>query len=77
MSQDILFYLFYAFRYALGRKTYAVNDVVTEIKLRAKDIQPSTRDLMIKEIYEKGAIDDTDAAISNLWREAVEALNAV
>ncbi len=72
MYQDILFY---AFRYALGRKTYAVNDVVTAIKERAQEIPPSTRELMVKEIEDSGVIVDHDDAFSNLWKQAREALN--
>lgn len=44
--------LFYAFRYALGRTTYAVHDVAAEIIQHAKDIPESAMNNMIQEITE-------------------------
>ncbi len=72
LNHDILFY---AFRYALGRRTYAVNDVVNAIKEHAKEIQPSTRELMVKEISDhlNGKYDDE---FTILWNQAREVLNA-
>jgi len=49
LSGDILFY---AFRYALGRMTYAVHDVASEIIRHAKDIPEGERNNMIREIKE-------------------------
>lgn len=44
--------LFYAFRYALGRSTYAVGDVVEEL-IKHKDIlSDMTKGLIVKEIKE-------------------------
>lgn len=71
MNDDVLFY---AFRYALGRQTYAVNDVVAAIKKHAAEMQPKTRILMAREIEEAGVIKDEDV-ISCLWREALGALD--
>jgi hypothetical protein len=42
--------LFYAFRYALGRTTYAVHDVAAEIIQHAKDIPESAMNNMIQEL---------------------------
>ncbi|MGE5438042.1 MAG: hypothetical protein ACM3O3_12585 [Syntrophothermus sp.] len=43
--------LFYAFRYALGRKTYAVNDVTGEIIKQLKNIPDKDLFNMHKEIH--------------------------
>lgn len=42
--------LFCAFRYALGRMTYVVDDVATAIERNADKIEPKLCDLMCKEI---------------------------
>jgi hypothetical protein len=42
----------YAFRYALGRMTYAVSDVIDVIEANIKDIPKNDILLMIKEISE-------------------------
>lgn len=44
--------LFWAFRYALGRRTYAVEDVAAWIVFQAEKLSPGTRELMDKEIAE-------------------------
>ena len=44
--------LFYAFRYALGRMTYAVHEVASEIIRNEASISPEMRALMIQEIEE-------------------------
>ena len=44
--------LFYAFRYALGRRTYAVADVASEIRAHNPTLTKKTRALIIKEIKE-------------------------
>lgn len=44
--------LFYAFRYALGRSTYAVAGVASEIRAHASTLSAKTRSLIIKEIKE-------------------------
>ena len=49
--------LFYAFRYALGRMTYAVADVASEIRAHAPTLTRKTRALIIKEIKEADAND--------------------
>ncbi len=52
MSRDDEFntLAFYAFRYALGRMTYAVGDVVDILIKNIKKIDPYNQLLMIKEI---------------------------
>jgi len=49
MNENILFY---AFRYALGRMTYAVGEVANEIIRRAPDLSPGVRGAMIRDIDE-------------------------
>lgn len=49
VPEDILFY---AFRYALGRMTYAVADVASEIRAHNPTLTNKTRALIIKEIKE-------------------------
>jgi hypothetical protein len=49
IDEDILFY---AFRYALGRSTYAVADVVLAILRNWKDLSGDCKQLMKKEILE-------------------------
>lgn len=72
LSEDILFY---AFRYALGRMTYAVSTVADEIILHAHEIDRKTRLTMIKEItaaIEKGQAGmDTDV---ETWKSVVAEL---
>jgi len=47
LSEDILFY---AFRYALGRMTYAVSTVADEIIQHAHELDPKIRHIMITDI---------------------------
>lgn len=47
LNEDILFY---AFRYALGRSTYAVNDVATAIEENWSALHPNTKSTIQKEI---------------------------
>ena len=42
--------LFYSFRYALGRKTYAVQDVAEEIIKNKDNLDEKTKAVMISEI---------------------------
>jgi hypothetical protein len=42
--------IFWAFRYALGRKTGAVTDVVDHIKFHWKNFEPHTREQIKEEI---------------------------
>ena len=44
--------LFYAFRYVLGRRTYAISDVADEILHYAEDLSQKTRTVMLKELDE-------------------------
>jgi hypothetical protein len=48
-SEDILFF---AFRYSLGRRTYAVSIVTDEIKLKWPTLSLNTKTLIKKEILE-------------------------
>lgn len=71
LSSDILFY---AFRYALGRMTYAVSDVANEIIRNAKEIPRADRCNMINEITE--AL-DSDGAGMELDRQNWEKVRKV
>lgn len=42
--------LFYAFRYALGRTSYAAHEVIDEITINMNNISSETKNLIIKEI---------------------------
>lgn len=44
--------MFWAFRYALGRHTYAVSDVAEYLIRHKAKIQPTTRSMIIREINE-------------------------
>ena len=63
-KEDILFY---AFRYALGRMTYAVHEVASEIIRNEASISPEMRALMIQEIAE--AIEKGNAGMDMDARE--------
>lgn len=69
-NQDIAFY---AFRYALGRKTYVVNDVAKYLIANVENIPREQRDLIIKEIrdaiYHERAGMDVDIAD---WENVVD-----
>jgi hypothetical protein len=70
--------LFYAFRYALGRMTYAVHDVAAEIIRHASSMPPKDRITMIKEIT--AAIDKGEAGMDmdrRQWEAVREALRGV
>lgn len=45
--------LFYAFRYALGRRTYAVAEVASELRAHAPTLSNKTKLSIIKEIEEQ------------------------
>lgn len=65
--------LFYAFRYALGRRTYAVSDVVDAILKQWPAITDKTINMMKKEIEE--AIDKGhagDFCDVQEWRKILE-----
>lgn len=49
--------LFYAFRYALGRRSYAVSEVASEVRAHAATLKPKIRNLMISEIKVADAAD--------------------
>ena len=58
----------YAFRYALGRKTYAVDDVCSIIKEHIPDLTDNTLRLIMREI--KDAIRRQDAGMkcnTTMW----------
>lgn len=71
LSEDILFW---AFRYALGRKTYASNNVADEVLAHASEIHPATRDKMAKEIREAIAR-DTMNMVGGEWYRVLGRLN--
>lgn len=50
-----------SFRYALGRMTYIVSDIVDIIIHHKKDLQPNAKELMIREI--KWALDHNQAGM--------------
>ncbi len=54
VSSDILFY---AFRYALGRSTYAVHDVAQTVMRHADSIDRNDREVMVREIREALEVD--------------------
>lgn len=53
VSEDTLFY---AFRYALGRKTYAVPQVAEEIRMNVGNITRSVAETMVNELDAANAI---------------------
>ena len=58
VPEDILFY---AFRYALGRRTYAVAEVASELRAHTPTLSNKTKALIIKEINEfPGEMDPID-----------------
>lgn len=67
-NEDILFY---AFRYTLGRMTYAVSTVAQEIILHAPEIHRKTRDTMTKEIRKALAEDTAGMEMDRKQWEAV------
>lgn len=76
VDEDILFY---AFRYALGRMTYAVTDVADVIIANADKLSRKTRDLIDKEIYDaicrKQAGMDIDIKKWNEVRVKIQTVN--
>jgi hypothetical protein len=62
--------LFYAFRYALGRKTYAVIDVVVELMTHWKELDDRLRRLIIYEI-ERAIQDDRAGMLCDVeeWKK--------
>ena len=70
--------LFYAFRYALGRKSYVVPDT-TEYLLKYRDVLSSrTREAIVREVTE--AIKNEDAGMPmdvELWEEVRHILSEV
>ena len=66
-------FIVYGMRYALGRRTYAVNDVCSTLKRVWKDIEPHTRYAIQAEIKE--AIDRNQAGTAcdvESWKEILE-----
>jgi hypothetical protein len=67
MKEDIIFY---AFRYALGRKSYAVAEVVTYLLEVWDELTTDTQEMVIKEIKECPDLGmDMD---KNLWNIILE-----
>ena len=70
-NQDSIY--FFAFRYVLGRKTYAPSIVREELIKVWDDLQQNTRQLIIKEIKE--SIDKNQIGMKmdqQLWEEFLE-----
>jgi len=75
LSEDILFY---AFRYTLGRMTYAVSTVAQEIILHAHELHPRTRDTMIMEIRKAIAYNVAGMDVDRKqWEEVLAKLNEI
>lgn len=73
MGEDILFY---AFRYALGRRTHAVSTVCTELIRQRGFLQDRTRKLISEEIRKaKQEGNLGDACDINQWWNVYSALN--
>ena len=65
--------IFYAFRYALGRKTYAVHDVSDYIVKHWKDIHPREQEAMKVEIEKAIALGEAGMAVDELaWQRILE-----
>jgi hypothetical protein len=70
--------LFYAFRYALGRRTYAVNDVVSEIISTVKHIPDKDLICMSNEIMHyinDNNLSDSYKYLLNDWKHAYDCIN--
>jgi hypothetical protein len=71
-TEDILFF---AFRYALGRRTAAVSIVAGELINNANRLTPSTRLQVVKEIDEMSTQDGLGAACDREnWEQVRQAL---
>jgi hypothetical protein len=69
LSEEILFY---AFRYVLGRSTYAVHTVASALEDNWEDLEIDTRTLICKEI--KTAIEENRAGMvvdMRMWQRLV------
>lgn len=72
MNESILFY---AFRYALGRKTYAVGIVAEELEKHADTLSPSTRETIVQEIDEAELSGSLGMPMdADVWRRVREKL---
>lgn len=69
--------LVYATRYALGRQTYAVDDVATVIAREAPRLSARTRSVLARDIAEAAARGNLGADFdARRWRDALRALTA-
>ena len=69
LSQSILFC---AFRYALGRRTYVVSEVVDELVFHWRELEPKYKKIICDEI--KDAIDTGNAGMDcdiELWQKVL------
>lgn len=68
--------IFYAFRYALGRHTYAVSDVAQYIIANKHKLHIKTKAMMVKEIDQHHAQfgDGGFECDSNEWMNVIKAL---
>jgi len=73
MNNDIIFY---AFRYALGRKTYVVSDVCNYLYQNWSQLNEQTQETIIKEIkkYLKSE-EDRFSDINITWQRLLNVLN--
>lgn len=74
LSEDILFY---AFRYVLGRSTYAVHDVIDEINKNINILSINILTLIKKEILEAPTLgmDIDREAWMNLYKKLDQKIN--
>lgn len=73
MNYDILFF---AFRYALSRQSYAVSIVADEILRQSSNIPHITKELMVREIKEAIASDHISGFRCDVekWKMVLKAL---
>jgi hypothetical protein len=64
--------LFYAFRYALGRTTYVVNDVIHDIRMNIGNISKATVENMLADLEKTENTGYAD--IDKEWADLVELL---
>lgn len=70
--------LFCAFRYALGRRSYVVDEIAYEIEQHAHELTPKVADLICKEINEAIARNQAGMDMDiKRWRRVVDNLQRV
>lgn len=72
ISENILFF---AFRYALGRRTGAVSEVTDMLMRNVAKLTPETREQIIREIEGQHRLGGLgDACDAQIWQEVAETL---